>query len=156
MASAASDSRNSGRRNRGRSHSPSRADPRRRQRQSHSPLRRHGSPPERVERRRQDSNCALKRSRPEVFQSGAASRGGFCVVCLGRHDHSFAKCEEPKLWDGSANASRKGEQGVLVAANGLPLCFDWQIPRGCNSVSHPDRHRCSGCGRTDHGAQGCS
>ena len=156
MASAASDSRNSGRRNRGRLRSPSRADPRRRQRQSRSLLRRHGSPPERVERRGQDSNRALKRSRPEVFQSSTASCGGVCAVCLGCHDHSFAKCKEPKLWDGSANASRKGEQGVLVAANGLPLCFNWQIPRGCNSVSHPDRHRCSGCGRTDHGAQGCS
>ena len=156
IASAASNSQNSGRQNHSHSCSPSRADPRRRQHQSQSQLRRHGSPPEWVERRRWDSNCALKRSRPEVFQSGTASHGGVCAVCLGCHDHSFAKCEEPKLWDGSANASRKGEQGVLVAANGLPLCFNWQIPRGCNSVSHPDRHSCSGCGRTNHGAQGCS
>ena len=155
MASTSADTRASGRRYRGRSRSPPRADPPRRRRRSRSPLQRHGSPPERVERRARDSNRPLRRSRPEVFQSGAAPRGGVCAVCLGRHEHIFAKCEEAKLWDGSANAPRKGEQGQLVAANGLPLYFDWQIPRGCSSLSHPDRHRCSGCGRSDHGAQGC-
>ncbi|KAH8977565.1 hypothetical protein EDB92DRAFT_1778188, partial [Lactarius akahatsu] len=78
-----------------------------------------------------------------------------CAVCLGRHEHVFARCEGPKLWDGTAASARKNEQGKLVAADGHPLCFDWQVPRGCASSSHPDRHRCSGCGKPGHGAQAC-
>ena len=120
-----------------------------------SPRQGRGSPVDQSDRRPRDNARPFKCSKPEVFQSGAAPRGGVCAVCLGRHEHSFAKCEDAKLWDGSASAARKSE-GQLVAANGLPLCFDWQIPRGCASISHPDRHRCSGCGRPDHGAQGCS
>ncbi|KAH9062379.1 hypothetical protein EDB87DRAFT_1559208, partial [Lactarius vividus] len=78
-----------------------------------------------------------------------------CAIFLRRHEHTFAKCRAEKLWDGSANASRKNEQGRLVAADGLPLCFDWQVSRGCASASHSERHRCSSCGKSDHGAQVC-
>jgi hypothetical protein len=91
---------------------------------------------------------------PSFFRSGAAPRGGVCAVCLGRHEHTFSKCDGAKLWDGSAGAAKKTE-GRLVADDGFPLCFDWQVPKGCSSTSHPDRHRCSGCGKGDHGAQTC-
>ena len=155
MASTSADTQASGRRYRGHSCSPPRADPLRRRPRSCSPPQRYGSPPERVERWARDSNCPLRHSRPEVFQSGAAPHGRVCMVCLGHHEHIFARCEEAKLWDGSANAPQKGKQGQLVTVNGLLLCFNWQILRGCSSLSHPDQHRCSGCGRSNHGAQGC-
>ena len=37
-----------------------------------------------------------------------------------------------------------------------PLCFDWQLPRGCHSTSHPEKLKCSGCGKASHGAQDCA
>jgi hypothetical protein len=46
-------------------------------------------------------------------------------------------------------------EGRLVADDGSPLCFNWQVPKGCSSKSHPDQHRCSRCGKGDHGAQTC-
>ncbi|KAF8264642.1 hypothetical protein EI94DRAFT_1483070, partial [Lactarius quietus] len=66
-----------------------------------------------------------------------------CAICLGRHEHSFAKCDTSRLWDGSASAARKNEQGRILAPDGHALCFDWQIPKGCHSANHPDRHHCS-------------
>ncbi|KAF8952988.1 hypothetical protein BDZ97DRAFT_1629307, partial [Flammula alnicola] len=80
---------------------------------------------------------------------------GVCAVCLGRHEHDFAKCNTPKLWDGQKGDARKNDQGRLVTADGLILCFDWQLPSGCSMSSHPEKHRCSGCGKADHGAQTC-
>ena len=154
MANANFEGRSASRHPRGHSRSPQWAESSRRPRRSRSPPQSHGHLPERGDRRQRDNNRLAKRSRSKVFQSGAGPCGGICAVCLGRHDHSFAKCEDTKLWDGSANAPRKSE-GQLVAANGLPLCFDWQIPRGCGSISHPDQHRCLGCGKPNHGAQAC-
>ena len=135
--------------------SPNQAEPMTRQRHSRSPWRGHGSPPNWGERHPRDNTCFFKHNKPEVFHSSAGPCGRVCVVCLGRHEHSFAKCEDAILWDSSANAAQKSKQGQLVAVNRLPLCFDWQILRGCAAVSHPDWHRCLGCGRPDHGAQGC-
>ena len=140
-------------RRRPRSRSRSRLEPSRRQRRSRSP---HAdAPPNRQEGHARDASGRVKQNRPEVFQSGTGSRGGVCAVCLGRHEHFFSKCEMPKLWDGSAPAARKNEQGRFAAASGQRLCFDWQLPRGCTSTAHSDRHRCSGCGSADHGAQNC-
>ena len=156
MASAASESRGSSRRHRARSRSPPRAESSRRPRRSRSPPQGYSSPPDQRERRARENTRPPKRERSEVFQSGAGSRGRVCAVCLGRHEHPFAKCNDTKLWDGSASGARKNEQGRLVAADGFALCFDWQLPKGCGSTGHLDRHRCSGCGKSDHGAQGCS
>ncbi|KAH8993205.1 hypothetical protein EDB92DRAFT_1796531 [Lactarius akahatsu] len=114
-----------------------------------------GSSSDRPEKRSRGNPGHVKLERSEFFPSGAGPRGGVCAVCLGRHEHSFAQCEGPKLWDGSAACARKNEQGKLVATDGYPICFDWQVPQGCSSSSHPDRHRCSGCGKQGHGAQAC-
>ena len=51
-----------------------------------------------------------------------------------------------------AESVRKNEQGRLVAADGLVLCFGWQLPKGCGSTSHAERNKCSGCEK----AQGCA
>ncbi|KAN0141841.1 hypothetical protein V8E53_000303, partial [Lactarius tabidus] len=154
MANATFDSRAPSKRQHAHSRSPPRVDPLRRHRRSRSPPRSYDSPPDHLEKHTRDNPRHARQDKPEVFQSGAGPRGGVCVVCLGCHDHSFSRCDEVKLWDGSPNAVRKNKQGRLVTTNGLPLCFDWQI-RGCGSTSHPDQHKCSGCGKADHGAQGC-
>jgi hypothetical protein len=152
MASAAYESRTPSRHHRARSRSLPRAESSRKRRRSRSPQHNQESPSDHPEKRVREGS---RRTKQEFFQAGTGPRGGVCAVCLSRHEHTFAKCEEPKLWDGSPGATRKNEQGRLVTADGLPLCFDWQVPRGCKSTSHPDRHCCSGCGRVDHGAQGC-
>ena len=140
---------------RARSRSPPGLESSRKRRRSHSPKYEQGSPSERREKRSRDSVQRPRRDRLEFFQSGTGPRGGACTVCLSRHKHTFSKCDGAKLWDGSTGSARKNEQGRLVAADGLPLCFDWQMPRGCASTSHLDRHRCSGCGKADHGTQAC-
>ena len=154
-ANASLEARSSSRRHQARSPSPSRVKPTRRRCRSRSPYQDREPQPDCPDRLSRDSARRPRRVKSEFFQPGAGPRGGVCAVCLGRHEHNFGKCEEPRLWDNSASASRKNEQGRLVAASGLPLCFDWQVSRGCASSSHPDRHRCSGCGKADHGAQGC-
>ncbi|KAN0140696.1 hypothetical protein V8E53_001523 [Lactarius tabidus] len=137
MANATFDSRGPPRRQRARSWSPPRAESSRKNRRSRSPLRGHNTPPDHLEKRARDNPRHTRQDKPEVFRSGAGPHGGVCVVCLGRHEHSFTKCDEPKLWDGTPNAVCKNEQGRLVALDGLPLCFDWQF-RGCIYSSHPD------------------
>ena len=141
---------------RARSRSPPRPTSSRKRRRSRSPKYEQVSPSDRFEKRSRDGSQRVQRDKLEFFPSGAGPRGGACAVCLGRHEHTFSKCDGAKLWDGSAGSARKNEQGRLVAADGRPLCFDWQMPRGCSSTNHPDRHRCSGCGKAGHGAQTCS
>lgn len=142
-------------RGRSRSRSPPRPESSRKRRRSRSPKYDRDSPSDRLEKRARDAPQRARRDKLEFFRSGAGPRGGVCAVCLGRHEHIFSRCEGARLWDGSDGAARKNEQGRLVAADGLPLCFDWQMPKGCASASHPDRHRCSGCGAGNHGAQDC-
>src|SRR6266702_2627979 len=89
-------------------------------RRSRSPHSSHESPSDRLEKRARD-NRRTRHDKPEFFQSGAGPRGGVCAVCLGRHKHAFTKCDWHQLWDSSAGAARKNEQGRLVATDGLHL-----------------------------------
>ena len=134
-----------------RSRSPPHAGTSRRQHHSHSPRSRKWQPKQ-MDRCMQDNMWHIK---AEVFQPGAGPRGRVCAVCLSRHDHAFTKCDNAKLRDGSLSSAQK-ESGRLVSTNGLLLCFNWQVPRGCRSTGHSDFHLCSGCRKADHGAQGCS
>ena len=149
------------RRNRERSHrstcsrSPVHGDSVRKRRRSRSPKYDPGLPSDRLEKRARENAQRTRREKLEFFCSSAGPRGGVCAVCLGCHEHSFSKCDSDKLWNGTDGSARKNEQGRLVAADGLPICFDWQVQKGCTSTSHLDRHKCSGCGKGDHGAQGC-
>ena len=141
---------------RARSASPARAGPSRKRYRSRSPPRADDSPPHRqTEKASREYSGRSKKDRGEFFRPGAGPRGGACAICLGRHEHDFGKCEARRLWDGSAGTARKGEGGKLTSTSGLPLCFDWQLPTGCQSTYHSDRHRCSGCGKASHGAQTC-
>ena len=81
-----------------------------------------------------------------------------CAICLGRNPHDVAQCDATLLWDGhTPTFARKGDKGAKLrtANSGDTLCLDWNLPRPCNSNSHLSRHRCSGCGNNDHGAQTC-
>ena len=140
---------------RARSISPARGGTSRKRYRSRSPPRADDSPHHQTEKTSRDYSGRSKRDRGEFFRPGAGPRGGVCAVCLGRHEHDFGKCEARRLWDGSAGTARKGEGGKLISTSGLPLCFDWQLPAGCQSTYHSDRHRCSGCGKASHGAQTC-
>ena len=90
------------------------------------------------------------------FRNSAGSRpSGVCAVCLGRHEHEFAKCNSSKLWNGTKAWARRNDQGRLATPDGFVLCFDWQLPKSCPSSAHLEKHMCSGCGEHGHGAQKC-
>ena len=137
------------------SHSLLRSEPTRKHCHSCSLKYESGSPSDWAEKCSHEAPQCPRWDKLEFFQSGTGPCGGACAVCLNHHKHNFSKCDGVKLWDGSVGSPRKNKQGRLVAANGLPICFDWQMPQGCASTSHSDRHRCSGCGKTNHGAQTC-
>ncbi|KAH7910922.1 hypothetical protein BJ138DRAFT_990927, partial [Hygrophoropsis aurantiaca] len=78
-----------------------------------------------------------------------------CATCLGRHAHKIQDCDAPKTWDQQHNTLAHRRNKQLSFRDGRPLCIDWQCPKGCTSPTHDDRHLCSGCGSTSHGAQRC-
>ena len=141
---------------RARSISPMHPEPSRKCLRSCSPHQVDDSPPRRrAEKSSRDNTGRSKRDKGEFFPSGTGPRGGVCAVCLGHHDHPFGRCKARKLWDGSGETARKGESGRLISPSGFPLCFNWQLPTGCQSTTHPERHKCSGCGKAGHRAQTC-
>ncbi|KAJ3985632.1 hypothetical protein F5890DRAFT_1125799 [Lentinula detonsa] len=83
-----------------------------------------------------------------------------CHRCLGRDPHFVRKCSRTSIW----NNSRKvicdwNEKSYLEICEGihkgLELCADWQRTNGCTNRGHTEKHRCSGCASTNHGANGC-
>ena len=124
--------------------------------QSRSPPARENSyTPRQGETRPRDNSRRTRGEHDQFFRSGADSRGAVCTTCLGRHEHAFGKCTARKLWNGAAAGAKKNGYGRLVGEDGLAICYDWQLPPGCQSTSHNERHKCSGCGKTSHGAQNC-
>ena len=91
------------------------------------------------------------------FHHGASTLGpSACAVCLGRHRHNIAQCNASLLWDGSGKPRcHRNSEGRLVTPAGQQLCSNWQRPDGCSASGHDSKHECSGCGKTDHGAQLC-
>ncbi|KAG2138545.1 hypothetical protein DEU56DRAFT_715582, partial [Suillus clintonianus] len=79
-----------------------------------------------------------------------------CAVCLGRHSHNFVECSSDRTWNSAhpALTTRVNKQ-LLTRNSDKPLCVDWQRSRSCTSRSHDERHVCSGCLATSHGAQHC-
>jgi len=121
-----------------------------------------------VERSHQNSSPRCSHRQPSTrgkgrgsdqtfFQGGTAARGGSaCAICLGRHEHEYAKCAAAKLWNGGKVWVCRNKHGRLVRIDDLPICFNFQTPAGCSDTTHPARHTCSGCGKSGHGAQQCS
>ncbi|KAI0054459.1 hypothetical protein BV25DRAFT_1769605, partial [Artomyces pyxidatus] len=66
-------------------------------------------------------------------------------------------CNRPTLWDGKtpSRCKRSGTNNRILDRDGLEICLDWQRASGCVSRKHAERHRCSGCGSTNHGAARC-
>ncbi|TEB21850.1 hypothetical protein FA13DRAFT_1614423, partial [Coprinellus micaceus] len=87
--------------------------------------------------------------------AGSATRQA-CTLCLGRHPHDIYKCAAAILWDGSPAHCRRNSKNRLQDDSGQELCSNWQTSHGCDDKTHDSKHSCSGCGRKDHGAQGCS
>ena len=88
------------------------------------------------------------------FQPGAGSRSPpACTLCLRREACNLLKCQADLFWDGSKARCQKNDQGRLVSPLGQVLCFNWNTWRGCSAKGCKDRHKCSGCGNKDHGAQ---
>jgi hypothetical protein len=129
--------------------------------QEHHHYRRSPSPrPQRSSRRRSASPPRHAASSRDFFRGTGSSSARVCAVCLGRHETTkirFTECEATRTWDGAHRTlSRRNSRKELVSiSSGLPLCVDWQRERGCNVGRHAERHRCSGCDSTGHGASSC-
>jgi hypothetical protein len=95
----------------------------------------------------------------EFFRAGADNQSvlSVCAVCLGRNRHieGIHKCNASTTWDGQPTYASRNQHGRLINSRGLPMCSDWQRPKGCPSHDHDARHICSGCGDPSHGAQEC-
>ncbi|KAJ7161226.1 hypothetical protein C8R46DRAFT_904749 [Mycena filopes] len=92
-----------------------------------------------------------------VFQRGAASGSFVCALCLGSHEN-VAGCRSTTTWDGRPTRCHRNAKGKIANPQGIELCLDFQLPRGCNGNRgrHNHVHECSGCGATDHGASSCA
>lgn len=83
-----------------------------------------------------------------------------CHRCLGRDKHDVRRCSRSTLWNNKrevlCNWNAKHYLEIAKGTHkGLELCADWQRPNGCTERDHPEKHRCSGCASTAHGAEGC-
>lgn len=147
-SSSASSSRGPGRGSRGRRAGST--SPRRLRSRSRSPRSRQKLP------RRSPPRRNAPPSAQRGFSSGADQRDlAACAICLGRYAHGINKCKVPTMWNGKKAYCTRSESGRLIDPNGNTLCSDWQRPNSCRDHSHDARHRCSGCGKPDHGAQKC-
>jgi hypothetical protein len=80
---------------------------------------------------------------------------GLCPVCLREPHENMPKCRRDTLSDGKPACSYRNEFGQLVNETGRALCVDFQRPEGCTGGCRAPRHRCSGCGESQHGAADC-
>lgn len=88
--------------------------------------------------------------------SGAQDQAqGLCVVCLRDPHENIAECRRDILGDGEPPCSYRNGCGQLVDKNGMAVCVDFQRPEGCVGGCRGARHRCSGCGKSQHGAADC-
>jgi hypothetical protein len=129
-------------------------------RQSERQRGRRSPSPQRASRRRSASPARRSSGNSDFFRGASSSGAQVCAVCLGRHKDGkvrFADCSATATWDKNHDTfSRRSSQGVLVTvSDNEPLCLDWQRERGCSVARHGARHKCSGCGSTDHGASAC-
>jgi hypothetical protein len=139
---------------RGRSPSPTRDSPSRRRPNSPSSHNQHNSPTPSGGRRKPSHQ------KPDRFFPSSAGQAtstfSACTLCLGRHRHNIAICASTTLWDKQTPAyCVRNEINRLVNSKGFVLCSNWQRPNGCTNTTHDSRHECSGCGKSDHGAQKC-
>lgn len=119
---------------------------------SPSPKRKRSPSPERSTARTKYTHS------PKEDSSNSANRKAYaaCAVCLGRHKHNILECKAETTWSGSyPTVSKRVDKELLLQSNSAPLCVDWQLSRGCHIACHYNRHLCSGCTSSSHGAQRC-
>ncbi|KAF8495196.1 hypothetical protein F5888DRAFT_587386 [Russula emetica] len=91
-----------------------------------------------------------------AFHGGAQDQAqGLCAVCLRESHENMTECRRPRLGDGKPACSYRNGRGQLVNEYGNVLCDDFQRPEGCAGGCRAPRHRCSGCGKSQHGAADC-
>jgi hypothetical protein len=78
-----------------------------------------------------------------------------CAVCLRRNPHHVIDCAAALTWDGKHDTISERIHKALWTKDGKQLCTAWQREEGCDSTKHNNRHTCSGCRATTHGAQSC-
>ncbi|KAJ4494028.1 hypothetical protein C8J55DRAFT_447914 [Lentinula edodes] len=105
---------------------------------------------------RQPDNPNFQRSFRDLNQAPLTR----CHRCLGRDRHDVRHCSRTSLWNRKRGVTCKwNKQGFLEITSGtnagLELCADWQRRNGCTSKAHPEKHRCSGCTSSSHGASSC-
>ncbi|KAG2744526.1 hypothetical protein P692DRAFT_20644595, partial [Suillus brevipes Sb2] len=118
--------------------------------------------------RRRSASPTKKSAAPRNSRTSTGTRSGFqasahstrspavCAVCLGRNNHSFIECTAERLWDNTFPAvATRTNKHLLLRGSDKPLCVDWQRVGSCSSNAHSERHICSGCLTTTHGAQSC-
>ena len=110
-------------------------------------------------RPRQQRHYPYQRGSPRPSNSSRSSAQdqaqGLCPVCLSKPHENMSKCRKDTLSDGKPARSLRNEFGQLVNENGKTLCVDFQRPEGCTGGCRGPRHRCSGCGESQHGAADC-
>ncbi|KIK52988.1 hypothetical protein GYMLUDRAFT_77645 [Collybiopsis luxurians FD-317 M1] len=94
------------------------------------------------------------------FRNANQAQLARCHRCLCRDKHDIRRCTRTTLSGGKrdvlCNWNSKGYLEITHGTHaGLELCAEWQRPNGCTSRKHPEKHRCSGCASTLHGAEGC-
>ncbi|KAJ3792981.1 hypothetical protein GGU11DRAFT_442783, partial [Lentinula aff. detonsa] len=94
------------------------------------------------------------------FREATQTQLSRCHRCLGRDKHNICRCSRTLLWNGKKNVlckwNTKGYLEITMGQfAGLKLCAEWQRPNGCINRKHTEKHRCSGCASTYHGADGC-
>ncbi|KAH7919127.1 hypothetical protein BV22DRAFT_1023505, partial [Leucogyrophana mollusca] len=77
-----------------------------------------------------------------------------CAICLGRNPHRTIECSASRTWDNNHDTFTERVHKAIWTKDGKPLCPRWQREEGCTD-RHDERHLCSGCGATTHGAQRC-
>jgi hypothetical protein len=101
-------------------------------------------------------NHSSSGQRKPSFHMGASMRvPSACAICLGRFHHEIHKCSSGTLWSGEKAHCRRNKQGCLINPGGTTICSYWQRPFSCTNTRIGHYHKCSGCGKKNHGAQDC-
>lgn len=119
---------------------------------SRSPIRR---PPHSRRRSRSPDHPRNSSFRPNSNNYESQGKLPACPICLSRHKHQISTCYATHTWDGRPSRCHRLSKGRIANSRRVTLCSDWQRPNRCDDKSSDHVHECSGCGASNHGADGC-